>query len=595
MQPPIPLDQVDRPDGRRLPVAGSATLKLHARLLVRRHRARLAALVVLQSVAAVAALAGPIVLSQIVQGVTDSTATAASINRAAAIFLGALLVQTLFTGMARMRGALLGEAVLADLREDFVEKSVELPPSIIERAGTGDMVTRTTTDIDRLNWAVRHAVPEIIISLVTVVLVLIALLITAPQLAAAWLLAIPPIVVASRWYFHRAPRAYRAEMNSYSSVNSAIAETVDAGRTIEAYRLAPRRVRRTDDDIRYWVSWEKYTLSLRTIFFPSLEAAYVLPLAGVLALGGYLYAADVISLAQMTAGVLYTQMLIEPVDRLLMWFDELQTGQASLSRLLGVHEVPPDVSDDSALPQGEDLDVDDVYFGYREGRDVLRGIDLAVPSGQRLAVVGPSGAGKSTLGRLLAGVHSPRSGSVEIGGASLSSMPIERVRQHVALVTQEHHVFVGSLRDNLLLAWPQATDDEVWGALDAVDAGGWARDLDEGLDTAVGAGAAVRLSPSQAQQVALARLVLADPHTLVLDEATSLLDPRAARHLESSLSAVLEGRTVVAIAHRLHTAHDADRIIVVEDGRVSEAGSHDELVAAEGAYAALWRSWRDEG
>jgi ABC-type multidrug transport system fused ATPase/permease subunit len=325
------------------------------------------------------------------------------------------------------------------------------------------------------------------------------------------------------------------------------------------------------------------TLALRTVFFPLAETSYAVPGVLVLVLGGLLYLGGHVSLGTVGAAVLYLRQLVGPLDSILIWIEQLQSSSASFARIEGLAAIPAPPPPATRPPDGDRIEVHEVRYAYDTGHDVLHDVSLTVRPGERLAVVGLSGAGKSTLGRLLAGVDRPGAGFVHVGGVPIADLPPDQLRRQVVLVTQEHHVFRESLRDNLMVAAP---DDELRRALRLVGAD-WADDLDRDLGEHPPDGA-------QAQQLALARVVLADPHTVILDEATALLDPTAARTAERALAAVLHERTVIAIAHRLQTAHDADRVAVMDGGRIIELGAHDDLVASDGPYAALWRSWHGE-
>ncbi|UYM03868.1 ABC transporter ATP-binding protein [Solicola gregarius] len=575
-----------------LPVADRRTVRQYARQVARDHPRELSLVIGLHALAAMVGLVVPRMIGDLVEAVENGT-TVDHIDKIALIIGSALALQTVLTRYARFASTRFGENLLARLREDFVKNSLGLPLGVVERAGTGDLLTRTSRDVESLSWSVRYAVPETIIALVTVVFTIVASLLVGLWVAIPCLLGVPILWVGTRWYLRRAKDGYLRENASYASINATLAETTEGARTIETLGVQDRRRKRIDADIAESYAAESYTLWLRTVFFPAAEMGYLVPTVSTLVIGGWLHSQGHASLGDVTAATLYVQFLIDPVDRLLGWMDELQVGSASLARLLGVTLVPDDRSPSGEVPANDRLDVDEVRFSYIEGREVLHGVDLALRPGERLAMVGPSGAGKSTLGRLLAGIHPPSGGRVTVGDVGLTDLPLDDLRGQVALVTQEHHVFAGTLRENLALVLDDTGADgdaTLRTALDAVDALDWADALPDGLDTVVGSGGHA-LTDAQAQQLALARLVLADPHTLVLDEATSLIDPRSARHLERSLAAVLHGRTVIAIAHRLYTAHDADRVAVVEDGLISEIGSHDELVERDGSYAALWRSW----
>lgn len=571
----------------RLPLAGMREARAWGMAMLRTERKAFVVLLVLLGLATTAGLAGPRILGALVDSVTAGTTTG-HIDLLAALFVGLLLVHAVLKRAARLRAGILGERVLANTREQFVTRALRLPLDTVEAAGTGDLLSRTTSDVDKVDWAVRHAVPNILIAIATVLLTIVAMVVTSPLLAAALLVAVAVLYPATRRYWKRAPTVMERMLRRWADVQSQFHETAEGARTAEALGITERRVAVGRDQLAGAVDGERAMRRIIARWVPFLELSHALPIAVMLLLGAWGYSQDWVSLGTITAMVLYTTALADPLDEMLWWTEDLLVAATALRRVLGVDG--PEPREDGQHPAGHDIAVSDVRFTYATGREVLHGIDLHIPQGQHLAIVGPSGSGKSTLARLFAGIAEPSTGTVAVGGAEVAGLPVDVLRGEVLLLTQEHHVFAGTLRENLTLparkGGGEFTDTELLDALATVGAAQWAMNLPAGLDSELGSGNRP-VPPAVAQQLALARVVLADPHTLVLDEATSLLDPDSARDVEQSLSGVLAGRTVITIAHRLQAAAAADRVAVLEDGHITELGSHTELLHAGGPYASL--------
>ncbi|MFF5288650.1 ABC transporter ATP-binding protein [Paractinoplanes globisporus] len=562
-----------------LPVADQRAVGQAALRLLAADRRSVAAMITLNALAALAALGGPWLLGRVIDTVT-SGGGAHAIDRLAFGVLACAIAQMVLSRFALSIAYRFGERTAARIREGYLRRALALPAAVIERVPAGDLAARGTTDIDAVATTLRDILPNLLVGFVQMIFIIGAVLLVNPLLGGVGVLGLSGIWFVTRWYLRRARNAYLAEGAANSRLADELAATTEGARTVEAFDLRQRRLDAGHAAIAETRRTRMATLALRSVFFPLVETSYAVPAVLVLLLGGLLYLDGQVSLGTVGAAVLYLRQLVGPLDSILIWIEQLQSSSASFARVEGIAAIPAPPPSATESPRDDRIEVVGVRYAYGKGPDVLHDVALTVRPGERLAIVGLSGAGKSTLGRLIAGVDRPAAGSVTVGGVPIADLPPDELRRQVVLVTQEHHVFRESLRDNMMVAAP---DDELRRALATVGAD-WADDLDRDLGEHP-------LDGAQAQQLALARVVLADPHTVILDEATALLDPTAARTAERALAAVLHERTVIAIAHRLQTAHDADEVAVMRDGRIIELGSHDQLVAADGEYAALWRSW----
>ncbi|MFD6700204.1 MULTISPECIES: ABC transporter ATP-binding protein [unclassified Microbacterium] len=579
--------------GATLPRASGARVRRALGGIWRAHRGRFLLVVLLNGAAAASSLISPRLIGLLI----DQLRAGADVAEVAAYgggMLAAVVAQSLFVFAAARSAWRLGEDVFATLRLEFLSDALAVPMGVIETAGTGELVTRTTQDINAVGETVRWALPGCLVSALTVVMTVIAAVVTSPVIAPVHLIAVPVLIILMRWYTRRAPEVYRRLGDSYGPTYASLDETATGARAIEALSLQEARQRSMAAALVLHWRAAADRIRLRQTMLPWANLAFAIPVFSSLAWGGWLAVHGQVSVGTVVTVTLYAAALVSPLESLIDWTDELQRSYVSFARILGVGEAIGPATSKAAVPATTQVELHDVSFAYREGREVLHDVSLRIVPGERLAIVGPSGAGKSTLARLLAGIDRPTRGRATVGGADTADVPIARRRGHLLLVAQESHVFAATVRENVLLGRLDARDSEVVDALERIGALDWVDALDDGWDTVVGSGGHP-LTGAQEQQLALARVLLADPHTIILDEATSAMDPTAARDLEAALAATMQGRTVIAIAHRLYTAYDADRIAVVDGGRIVELGSHDELVAAGGAYARLWALWRDDG
>ncbi|MGW6278345.1 ABC transporter ATP-binding protein [Kribbella sp. NPDC055071] len=539
--------------------------------------------------ASAAGLVAPWALGVLVDDVSGGADNTAIVKVVLLIGVAALLAGAL-TALGVTLVARVGETVLARIREKVLDRALQLPAPVLEKVRMGDLLSRVGDDVASVASALTEVGPAVLGAMLTILLTVVGMFALDWRLGLAGLLAVPLYVAALRWYLRRSAPYYRQERVALGERSEAIIASLRGSATVRAYQLEDRQLEKISVTSAKARDISIHVFKLFSFFSMRINHAEFLGLTSILVTGFFLVRADQVSIGAVTAAALYFHRLFNPVNVVLMEFDQIQTAGAGLARLAGVLEIEP-IPEPPAGPAPADssLDLEGISHTY-DGPEVLSDVSLRLEPGERVALVGASGAGKTTLAAIAAGVLVPTAGVVKLGGVDVAALGEDRTREQVALLSQEVHVFSGSLADDVRLARPDATDAQVERALERVGALAWVRALPDGLGTVVGENGHP-LTGAQAQQVAFARLVLADPPIAVLDEATAEAGSAGARELERASIAATEGRTTLVVAHRLTQAQQADRIIVLDHGRVVESGTHESLLAGGGRYAQLWRSW----